>query len=77
MSEKIKGNVTNVEIFNKVVEQGEAGDLVWVCLRGVKRSDMKRGMLITEKGTASSYNSLQSHVHHSHRDIHKQCMGRI
>ena len=51
--------VTDIEIHNKIVDRGEAGDQIWVLLPGIKREDISRGMVLAEKGSLSSFNSVE------------------
>lgn len=45
-----KATVTGIEMFHKLLPQGEAGDSVGILLRGIKREDVKRGMVLTIPG---------------------------
>lgn len=51
----IKTVVTGVEMFKKELEQAEAGDNCGLLLRGVKREDIKRGMVIAKTGTVKAH----------------------
>ena len=48
--EKLTSTVTGVEMFRKILDRGEAGDNVGILLRGIEKSDIKRGMVICEPG---------------------------
>ena len=45
-AEKMKSTVTGVEMFRKILDRGEAGDNVGILLRGIEKTDIKRGMVI-------------------------------
>ena len=46
----VKTVVTGVEMFRKLLDQGEAGDNVGVLLRGIKREDVERGQVLAQAG---------------------------
>jgi elongation factor Tu len=52
-----KTTVTGVEMFRKLLDQGQAGDNVGVLLRGVKREDVERGQVLCKPG------SIKPHLH--------------
>jgi elongation factor Tu len=47
--------VTGVEMFNKTLDQGQAGDNVGVLLRGVEKSDLERGMVLAKTGSITPH----------------------
>ncbi|CAN6674389.1 elongation factor Tu, mitochondrial [Trichomonascus vanleenenianus] len=51
----IKTTVTGVEMFKKELDQAQAGDNAGLLLRGVKREDIKRGMVIAKPGTVKAH----------------------
>lgn len=51
----IKTKVTDIEMFKKSCDKSQAGDNSGLLLRGVKREDVQRGMIIAQPGTARSY----------------------
>ena len=51
----IKTKVTDIETFKKSCDESRAGDNSGLLLRGVKREDVKRGMVIAKPGTAKSH----------------------
>ena len=53
--EVIKTKVTDIETFKKSCEESRAGDNSGLLLRGVKRDDVKRGMVVAKPGTAKAY----------------------
>src|SRR3546814_6600116 len=50
----VKTTCTGVEMFRKLLDQGEAGDNVGVLLRGTKREDVERGQVLAKPGTIRS-----------------------
>ena len=58
--EKLSSTVTGVEMFRKILDRGEAGDNVGILLRGIEKSDIKRGMVLCEPGkthTGTEFNA--------------------
>lgn len=53
-----KSNITGIEMFHKLLDQAEAGDQLGVLLRGAKRDELRRGMILAKPG----YNKLNDHV---------------
>jgi elongation factor Tu len=49
-----KTTCTGVEMFRKLLDQGQAGDNVGILLRGTKREDVERGQVLCKPGSASS-----------------------
>lgn len=56
-AEGLKSTVTGVEMFRKILDRGEAGDNVGLLLRGIEKSQIKRGMIICKP------NSVKPHAH--------------
>ncbi len=48
-----KTTVTGVEMFRKLLDQGQAGDNVGLLVRGVKREDVERGQVVVKPGTTT------------------------
>lgn len=55
----IKTTVTGVEMFRKILNEGEAGDNVGLLLRGVKKEDIERGMVIAKPGTITPHKKFK------------------
>ena len=55
--------VTGVEMFRKLLDQGEAGDNVGVLLRGTKRDEVERGQVLAHKGTVTPHTKFESEVY--------------
>src|SRR5579862_6563819 len=54
---------TGVEMFRKLLDQGQAGDNVGVLLRGTKREEIERGMVLCKKGTIQPHNHFTAEVY--------------
>src|SRR5438477_39354 len=63
-----KSVVTGVEMFNKEMEQGEAGDNVGVLLRGVDKDDLERGMVIAKTGSITPHTEFAAHIYALSKD---------
>ena len=55
--------ITGIEMFQKTLEEGFAGDNVGILLRGVTREDIERGMVLAEPGTITPHTSFESEVY--------------
>ena len=55
--------VTGVEMFKKLLDQGEAGDNVGILLRGTNREDVERGMVLAKKGTITPHKKFKAEVY--------------
>src|SRR4026208_1449310 len=54
---------TGVEMFRKLLDQGQAGDNVGILLRGTKREEVERGMVLCKKGTVPPHNHFECEVY--------------
>ena len=54
---------TGVEMFRKLLDQGQAGDNVGVLLRGTKREDVERGQVLTKPGAIKPHKKFKSEVY--------------
>jgi elongation factor Tu len=54
---------TGVEMFRKLLDQGEAGDNVGLLLRGTKRDDVERGQVLAHKGTIKPHSYFNSEIY--------------
>jgi elongation factor Tu len=54
---------TGVEMFRKLLDQGEAGDNVGVLLRGTKREEVERGQVLAHKNTITPHSHFQSEIY--------------
>jgi len=55
--------VTGVEMFNKTLSDGQAGDNIGVLLRGVEKKDLERGHVVAAPGTITPHTKFQSEVY--------------
>jgi elongation factor Tu len=58
-----KSVVTGVEMFRKILDEGEAGDNVGLLLRGIDKDEVKRGMVITHPGAVHPYSEFKASVY--------------
>ena len=58
-----KSVVTGVEMFRKLLDQGQAGDNVGVLLRGIKRTDVERGQVLAKPGTITPHRKFKAEVY--------------
>jgi elongation factor Tu len=59
---------TGVEMFHKLLDQGQAGDNIGVLLRGVDRDEVKRGMVIAKPGSIKPHRHFQGEVYVLRKD---------
>ncbi|MBA72771.1 MAG: elongation factor Tu [Verrucomicrobiales bacterium] len=55
--------VTDIEMFRKLLDRGEAGDNVGILLRGTKKEDIERGQVIAKPGTITPHKKFTSEVY--------------
>ena len=58
-----KSVVTGVEMFRKLLDQGEAGDNVGLLLRGIDKNEIKRGMVICHPGQGTPHSKFKAQVY--------------
>ena len=58
-----KTTVTGVEMFRKLLDQGEAGDNVGVLLRGTKREEVERGQVLSKPGSITPHTKFEAEVY--------------
>jgi elongation factor Tu len=63
MGERRKVIVTGVEMFQKTLDSGEAGDNVGTLLRGVERDDVQRGQVLSKPGSINPHTKFQAEVY--------------
>ncbi|NAW50835.1 elongation factor Tu [Elizabethkingia argentiflava] len=61
--EKLTSTVTGVEMFRKILDRGEAGDNVGLLLRGIEKTDIKRGMVIAKQGSVTPHKKFKAEVY--------------
>lgn len=59
----LKSTVTGVEMFRKILDRGEAGDNVGLLLRGIEKSQIKRGMIICKPGSVTPHAHFKAEVY--------------
>jgi len=55
--------VTGVEMFRKMLDQGQAGDNIGVLLRGVEREDIERGQVLAKPGTVTPHTEFEAKIY--------------
>jgi elongation factor Tu len=63
IKDTITTTVTGVEMFRKVLDQGEAGDNAGILLRGTKRDEVQRGQVLAKPGTAKAHTKFECEVY--------------
>jgi elongation factor Tu len=63
MGERRKVIVTGVEMFQKTLDEGEAGDNVGCLLRGVERDEVERGQVLSKPGSINPHTKFQAEVY--------------
>jgi elongation factor Tu len=58
-----KTAVTGVEMFNKTLNEGQAGDNVGILLRGLKRVDIERGQILAAPGSVTTHTEFKAEVY--------------
>ena len=58
-----KTTATGIEMFRKLLDQGQAGDNVGVLLRGTKREEVERGQVLAQPGTITPHTKFESEVY--------------
>jgi elongation factor Tu len=61
--EKQTTTVTGIEMFRKLLDTGEAGENVGLLLRGTKREDVERGMVVIKPGTTTPHTNFDASVY--------------
>jgi elongation factor Tu len=62
-AENLKSVVTGVEMFRKILNRGEAGDNVGLLLRGIEKTDIRRGMVICKPGSVTPHTHFKAEVY--------------
>ena len=61
--EKLNSTCTGVEMFRKILDRGEAGDNVGLLLRGIEKSQIKRGMVIAKPGSVKPHTDFKAEIY--------------
>jgi elongation factor Tu len=62
-ADKLKSVVTGVEMFRKILDEGEAGDNAGLLLRGIDKDEIRRGMVIAKPGTIKPHKHFKAEVY--------------
>jgi len=62
-ADKLTSTITGVEMFRKILDRGEAGDNVGLLLRGIEKTDIKRGMVIAKKDSVKPHKKFKASVY--------------
>ncbi|MGX5819471.1 elongation factor Tu [Chitinophaga lutea] len=63
MSESLKSTCTGVEMFKKLLDEGEAGDNAGLLLRGIEKTQIRRGMVICQPGSITPHTDFKCEVY--------------
>jgi elongation factor Tu len=61
--DKMTSTVTGIEMFNKTLDEGEAGDNAGILLRGIKKEEVTRGMVLAEKDSVTPHKEFECEVY--------------
>jgi elongation factor Tu len=59
----MRTTITGVEMFRKILDEGQAGDNVGLLLRGIKREDVERGQVVIKPGTNTPHTEFEAQVY--------------
>ena len=62
-AEKLSSTVTGIEMLRKILDRGEAGDNAGILLRGIEKTDIKRGMVIAKPGSVTPHKKFKAEVY--------------
>ena len=62
-AEKLKSTITGIEMFRKILDRGEAGDNAGILLRGIEKTDIKRGMVICKPGSITPHKKFKAEIY--------------
>jgi len=68
IKDTVKTTCTGVEMFRKLLDQGEAGDNVGVLLRGTKREDVERGQVLCKPGSIKPHTKFEAEIYILNKD---------
>ena len=63
LHDTVKSTVTGVEMFNKQLQQGQAGDNAGILLRGVKKDDITRGQVLAKTGSVKPHTEFECEIY--------------
>jgi elongation factor Tu len=62
-AQKLTSTITGIEMFRQILDRGEAGDNAGILLRGVEKSQISRGMVITKPGSVTPHAKFKAEVY--------------
>ena len=62
-AEDLKSTITGVEMFRKILDKGQAGDNAGLLLRGIEKTDIRRGMIICKPGSVTPHAHFKAEVY--------------
>lgn len=62
-AEKLTSTCTGVEMFRKLLDRGEAGDNAGILLRGIEKTDIRRGMVICKPGSVMPHKKFKAEIY--------------
>jgi len=62
-ADNLKSTVTGVEMFRKILDRGEAGDNVGLLLRGIEKTEIRRGMIICKPGSVTPHHKFKAEIY--------------
>ena len=63
IKDTVKTTVTGVEMFNKSLQEGQAGDNAGILIRGIKKEDITRGQVLCKTGTVTPHTEFEANVY--------------
>ena len=63
LKDTLKTVVVSIEMFNKILDEGRAGDNVGILLRGLKKEDVERGQVLAKSGTLTPHTEFEGEVY--------------
>jgi elongation factor Tu len=63
LKDTVKSTVTGVEMFNKSLQQGQAGDNAGILLRGIKKEDITRGQVLAKTGSVKPHTEFKAQIY--------------
>ncbi|TYA86762.1 elongation factor Tu [Seonamhaeicola marinus] len=62
-AEKLTSTITGIEMFRQILDRGEAGDNAGILLRGIEKTQISRGMVITKPGSVTPHQKFKAEVY--------------
>ena len=62
-AEKLTSTITGIEMFRQILDRGEAGDNAGILLRGIEKTQISRGMVITKPGSVTPHSKFKAEVY--------------